>query len=105
MIACSGNVVGGGSGGSGGDGGQGGQGGRGGSWPTSSAISYSMAASYGVAMTASTGSGIADQDLDGYFDVCCGGDDCDDANPNIHPGASETAGDGVDSNCDGSDDT
>lgn len=40
-----------------------------------------------------------DGDLDGY-----GEDDCDDANPDIYPGAQETAGDGVDSNCDGEDD-
>ena len=31
--------------------------------------------------------------------------DCDDENPDIYPNAPETAGDGVDSNCDGQDDT
>lgn len=31
--------------------------------------------------------------------------DCDDENPDIYPGAPETAGDEVDSNCDGEDDT
>ncbi|MFK7930574.1 MAG: MopE-related protein [Myxococcota bacterium] len=30
--------------------------------------------------------------------------DCDDSDPDINPGAIETAGDGVDSDCDGSDD-
>ncbi len=49
---------------------------------------------YGMAMI--------DDDGDGYYaDI----DDCDDNNPDIHPGAPETPGDGVDSNCDGNDDT
>lgn len=42
-----------------------------------------------------------DADGDGAFS----GEDCDDTNPAIHPGATETKGDGVDSNCDGEDDT
>ena len=41
-----------------------------------------------------------DADGDGYAD-----DDCDDANSDRHPNATETPGDGVDSNCDGNDDT
>jgi hypothetical protein len=49
---------------------------------------------YGVAML--------DADEDGYF---AGADDCDDADASVHPGAAETVGDGVDSNCDGADDT
>jgi hypothetical protein len=48
---------------------------------------------YGVVVT--------DEDDDGYD----AGSDCDDADPAVHPGATETAGDGVDSNCDGNDDT
>jgi hypothetical protein len=48
---------------------------------------------YGVVVT--------DEDDDGYD----AGADCDDADPAVHPGATETAGDGVDSNCDGNDDT
>jgi len=46
-----------------------------------------------------------DEDGDGYEAVASGGDDCDDSNAAINPGASETAGDTVDSNCDGADDT
>lgn len=74
----------------GGMGGAGGMGGMGGD-------STGSAAAYGVPAT--------DADQDGYFDQNFGGDDCDDTNAQIHPGAVETAGDGVDSNCDGQDDT
>lgn len=41
----------------------------------------------------------ADQDGDG-FPVR---EDCDDLSPDIHPGAADTEGDGIDSDCDGSD--
>ena len=46
-------------------------------------------------------SGFVDNDGDGYGVL----DDCDDSDPAVHPDATETAGDGVDSNCDGADDT
>lgn len=59
--------------------------------------SSTVQALYGVSVT--------DSDGDGYPPVSAGGDDCDDTNKDIHPDATETAGDGVDSNCDGSDDT
>ena len=43
-----------------------------------------------------------DYDGDGYSEA---DGDCDDDNASIHPGAEETPGDGIDSNCDGNDDT
>ncbi|MCK6526031.1 S8 family serine peptidase [Myxococcota bacterium] len=41
-----------------------------------------------------------DLDDDGHFDAGCGGDDCDDSHPGIHPGAVEAC-DGRDGDCDG----
>jgi len=45
-----------------------------------------------------------DADGDGYGAGCAMGPDCNDADPNVHPGAMERC-DGVDSNCDGVADT
>ena len=52
---------------------------------------------------ADSGSGLVDADGDGYAAAPDGddGDDCDDANVLVHPGATETCGDGVDQDCDG----
>jgi len=41
----------------------------------------------------------ADKDGDGYDDLMCGGDDCDDGNPDVHPGKDEVCGDGIDQDC------
>jgi len=43
-----------------------------------------------------------DRDGDGHgWQFCAGGDDCDDTNPAVHPGATELCDDGLDNDCDG----
>ena len=45
--------------------------------------------------------GGADDDLDGYLDDDCGGNDCDDTLDDVFPDAAEICNDGVDQDCDG----
>jgi len=42
-----------------------------------------------------------DADGDGYMAIDCGGDDCDDQDASVNPGAAEICGDLLDNNCDG----
>lgn len=44
-----------------------------------------------------------DQDGDGYDNVDLGGDDCDDGDAGVHPGADDVAYDGIDQDCTGAD--
>jgi len=54
-----------------------------------------------------TESDCCDTDLDGYLAEDCDGDDCDDSDPSVYPGAPEDGGDGsdkgdgIDNDCDG----
>ncbi len=65
----------------------------------------------GQNLTGAEGSTICwDDDGDGYQDEACGGDDCDDGDPGVNPGAEESAAagncaDGKDNDCDGLTDT
>jgi hypothetical protein len=44
-----------------------------------------------------------DADSDSFLSATCGGNDCNDQNPLVHPGAVEVCGDGVDQDCSGGD--
>jgi len=47
---------------------------------------------------------LQDADGDGFVSTAYGGNDCDDRNPTIYPGAADTWYDGVDTDCAGNDD-
>ena len=63
-----------------------------------------------LAEAALVGTSCWDDDGDGYQDEACGGDDCDDGNPEVNPGETEgpagdpTCSDGLDNDCDGATD-
>ncbi len=53
----------------------------------------------------STRTSCQDLDNDGYADETCGGNDCNDNNPSINPGATEICTDNIDNDCNGLKDT
>jgi len=65
-------------------------------------IASARAALVGPALQ--VGQSLLDFDGDG-FARALGGGDCDDADPDVHPGAPDLPGDGVDADCDGQDAT
>lgn len=57
----------------------------------------------GVKGRAPNGCRLPDEDGDGYASTAAGGNDCNDEDAAINPGARDVPGDGIDQNCDGHD--
>src|SRR5262245_25344604 len=60
----------------------------------------------GTETNTGTGTGtddLYDVDRDGHLSLACVGDDCDDADATVYPGAEDWLWDGVDQSCDGVD--
>lgn len=58
----------------------------------------------GTVVVPLTATPAVDQDGDGFAAIEAGGEDCDDTDPSVFPGAPEVWYDGIDGNCDGADD-
>ena len=70
--------------------------------PVSNAtVDGAFAAYYSEVAPWLAGGSCADNDGDTYADASCGGDDCNDTDPLINPGALEICTDGVDNDCNG----
>ncbi len=75
-------------------------GGNGGASSTGISTSSSASSSAAISSSVSSGGCSVDADQDGHPSLACGGDDCDDLLPDVHPGATEIC-DHVDNDCSG----
>ncbi len=96
-----GDVSGGGTGGFAGAGGSGGSAGVAGACGADADCTTNDACHVGKCVPGGCVTLLRDADGDGHIDAACGGDDCNDENPNAHPGLPEVCGDGADNDCNG----